>query len=120
MPVTSGDGAEVALIGGEDVKAFVPLGQHGAQCVGQVKGSQVGVTGEQRVCPCQVLIIDPVNLIGSLDLFDGGQLRLPTVTIQDKVVQLGQNQRGEKERAAGGAHRIEKEFMVILLVIENR
>jgi hypothetical protein len=37
LSVSSGDGAEVALIGGKDIEASVSLGQHDTRGIGQVE-----------------------------------------------------------------------------------
>jgi hypothetical protein len=46
LPVVTGNGAEIALVGGKDVEAPVALGQHDSGGVGQVESRQVGVAGE--------------------------------------------------------------------------
>ncbi len=72
MPLAATNRAEVALIGGEDIETRVPLGQHDARGVGQVEGRKVGLAGEQSACPRQILVLYSVDMIGGLDLFDGG------------------------------------------------
>jgi hypothetical protein len=120
LSVVSSNRAEVTLICGEDIEAPVPFGQYDARSVGQVKGGQVCIAGAKSSCPGKVLIGESVYLVGSLYLFDSGQLSLATIASQNQMIQFGENQRRDKKRTAGRPDRFEKPFVVVLIAIEDR
>lgn len=120
MPVAAGDGAEVALVGGEDVEALVSLGQHDARGVGQVEGRQVSVAGAKGARSGKILVSESFHFVGSFDLFQGRELCLATESPEDEVVQLSQNDRRDDEGIVSRLDSFEEELVVGLVAVKDR
>lgn len=120
LSVPAGNSAEVALVGGEDVEAPVPLGQYDARGVGKVEGRQVSVAGEQGTRPCQIVARESLHLVSLFDLFEGRELPPASEAVEDEVVQLRQDDRGDDEGSAGSLYGFEEQVVVVLVAVEDR
>ena len=61
-------------------------------------GRQVGVAGEQATRPRQIFAREALYLVRLLDLFDGGEIAPAPEAVEDDVVQLCQDDRGNLDR----------------------
>lgn len=120
MPATgAGYGAEVALVGGEDVEAVVFFCQHDARSVREVEGRQVGVAGEEGTSARQILVRECLDEVCGFGFFECGELSPPTESAQNEVVQFREYKRGHDERTASCLHGFEKEGVVVLVAVED-
>jgi hypothetical protein len=119
-PTPADDSAEVALVGGEEIEAVVPFGQHNAGSVSQVESRQVRLAAEQGSSPRQVVSGNPLDQVGGFDLFERGELPLASEAVEDEVVLLGEDQRRDDERTTSHLHGFEKKLVVVLIAVEDR
>jgi hypothetical protein len=88
-----------------------------AGSVSQVESRQVRVAAEQGSSPRQVVSGNPLDQVGGFDLFE---LPLASEAVEDEVVQLSEDQRGDDEGTTSRLHGFEKKLVVILIAVEDR
>ncbi len=96
------------------------FGQRDARGVGKVVGRQVSVAGEQGARLHQIVARDSLHLVNLFDLFEGCELPPASEAVEDEVVQLRQDYRGNDKGSAGSLYGFEEQVVVVLVAVKNR